>query len=609
MKLREKSIAVITTTYFLTFIILFMVCGTIIMKGFKSIEDRDIIQNVNRIQNAIDYEISSLSLKSKDYASWDSTYRFVEMKSEEYIKSEMTDDTFSNLQINLLAICDNKFNLIFSKGYDIDNSREIPLSSGEIDFLTDIKNNTLINSIDEKTNISGVIVMDNRPMQISIRNILTSESKGPSKGFLITGRFLDSKEINNISKMLNIDFTLLPMKIVSKNLTENLSKTKLELLKNNNIVINALSINSVAGYVLKKDIYGGAAFAIKVPMERIIMSQGRTSLQYLVISLFVIGLVFLVVTTILLDRLVLKRILKLNAKVNEIGHKEDFSIRVEISGKDEISNLSESVNSMLMTLEGSFNKLKYTNEKLKELDELKNIFISSVSHELRTPLTSILGFANLIKKKFVKNILPSINIEDEKVRKASDQLIGNAEIIISEGERLTKIVNGVLDLSKIEAGKIDWKEEDVNIGEIIDKALVATEVIIKQKGLKLIKELETSIPIITGDKDKLMQAVINLISNAAKFTEKGTITCHTSFNNTEVIVSIIDTGIGIDEKNKEVIFEKFKQLEDNRANKPMGTGLGLPICKSIIEHHGGKIWVEGSLNKGSKISFSLPIKQ
>lgn len=608
MKLREKSIAVIITAYFITFILLFLVCGTIIMNSFKNLENSDVIKNVNRIQSAIDYDINSLSLKSKDYASWDSTYEFMETKNQEYIKSEMVNDTFSNLQLNFLAIMDNKLNSIFTKGFDIENSEEVPLSSGEREFLAEIKNNNLTKNIDEKNDIHGLILMDDKPMLISIRSILTSESKGPSKGYLITGRFLDNKEIANIEKIINEDFTILLVKNISGSLPENLNKKRLDL-QNNNIVVNALSINSVAGYVLNKDIYGGSTFIIKVPMERIIMFQGRTSMQYLVISLFTIGFVFLIVTTILLDRLVLKRMLKLNAKVNEIGYKEDFSMRVEVSGKDEISSLSESVNSMLMTLEASFNKLKFTNEKLQELDELKNEFISTVSHELRTPLTSILGFANLIKRKFIKTIIPAITTEDEKVSRASKQIIGNAEIIISEGERLTQIINDVLDLSKIEAGKVDWKVEDLSIGDVIDKALTTTETIIKQKELKLIKEIDKDLPFIKGDKDKLMQVVINLISNAVKFTEKGSITCRASFNHREIIVSIIDTGIGIDEKNKKVIFEKFKQLEDNRENKPMGTGLGLPICKSIIEHYNGKIWVEKNLNKGSKFSFSLPIRK
>lgn len=609
MKLRKKSIVIITTAYVITSLTLFLTCGTIIMGSFKGLEDRELTLNVNRIKGAINYDIASLSFKSKDYASWDSTYNFIESRSEEYIRSEMSDDTFSNLQMNLIAMLDNKLNLVFTKNFDIDNQKEIPISNGESDFLNKIRTSSILRSTNEKDGIKGVVLIDNTPMLVSIRYILDSDSKGPSRGYMVTGRFLDGKEMSDITEIINTDFQITPVTSSGKGIPDKLSKKEIDSLGSGSTLIKSLSSTAIAGYVLQKDIYGNPAIIVKVPMERYIMIQGRTSMKYLVIILFTIGFVFLSVAVILQDRLVLKRVLKLNKEVNEIGVKENFSMRVEVRGNDEISNLSGSVNSMLMTLESSFNRLKDSNEKLKELDELKNEFISTVSHELRTPLTSILGFAKLIKKKVNKSILPATDMKDEKLNKAVEQILSNSEIIISEGERLTQIVNNVLDISKIEAGKIDWKQEEVSIEEVIDKSYAATAALIRGKKLKWTKDIQEELPVVMGDKEKLIQVVINLISNAVKFTDEGSITCSAYVNGRELITSLSDTGMGIDEKHKTTIFEKFKQLEDNRLNKPAGTGLGLPICKNIIEHHGGRIWVEGCLNRGTTFLFSLPINK
>ncbi|OQW98735.1 MAG: hybrid sensor histidine kinase/response regulator [Desulfobacteraceae bacterium A6] len=254
--------------------------------------------------------------------------------------------------------------------------------------------------------------------------------------------------------------------------------------------------------------------------------------------------------------------------------------------------------------------------KEKEIDGMKTDFISTVSHELRTPLTSVLGFAKIIKRKLNDDIFPQVKTEDKKIHRAINQVDGNIGIIISEGERLTKLINDVLDIAKMEAGKIEWKKEALSVGEIIERAATATSALFEQKGLRLVKDIEDGLPEITGDRDRLMQVIINLISNAVKFTDKGSITCRAKkvWNEKEeladfVEISVIDTGIGVTKEDYANVFEKFKQVGDVLTDKPTGTGLGLPICKQIVGHHGGRIWVESEFGKGSAFSFTLPVRR
>ncbi|MGE5107046.1 MAG: GAF domain-containing protein, partial [Sphingobacteriales bacterium] len=244
----------------------------------------------------------------------------------------------------------------------------------------------------------------------------------------------------------------------------------------------------------------------------------------------------------------------------------------------------------------------------EKANEAKSAFLSTVSHELRTPLTSVLGFAKIIKKRLEEKIFPIIDKADIRTGKTISQISENLHVVISEGERLTTLINDVLDLAKIEAGKMEWNQESVSMSEVAERAIAATTSLFDQKNIKLIKQIETDIPEITGDRDKLIQVIINLISNSVKFTDKGSITCRVHQQENVIIVSIIDTGIGIAPEDFGAVFEQFKQVGgDTLTDKPKGTGLGLPICKEIVEHHGGRIWVESKVGKGSTFSFALPI--
>jgi signal transduction histidine kinase/CheY-like chemotaxis protein/ligand-binding sensor domain-containing protein len=243
----------------------------------------------------------------------------------------------------------------------------------------------------------------------------------------------------------------------------------------------------------------------------------------------------------------------------------------------------------------------------EEADAAKSAFLSTVSHELRTPLTSVLGFAKIIKKRLEERIFPLIHTDDRRILQTMQQVEENLKVVVGEGERLTKLIDDVLDLAKIEAGKLEWHMDAVTIPDIVDHATAATASLFEQKGLRLVKQLDADLPGVTGDRDRLIQVVINLISNAVKFTESGSITCRARRRGGEIVVSVADTGMGIAPVDQPKVFERFKQVGDTLTDKPKGTGLGLPICREIVEHHGGRIWVESELGKGSTFSFALPL--
>ncbi|MBI4782837.1 MAG: PAS domain S-box protein [Oscillatoriophycideae cyanobacterium NC_groundwater_1537_Pr4_S-0.65um_50_18] len=242
----------------------------------------------------------------------------------------------------------------------------------------------------------------------------------------------------------------------------------------------------------------------------------------------------------------------------------------------------------------------------KEIDKMKTDFISTVSHELRTPLTSVLGFASIIQEKLENDIFPVLTTDDRKLQKTIKRVNDNLNIIVSEAERLTSLINDVLDIAKMEAGKVEWQMQPLDPVELVEWAANSTAALFATNGLRLVNEAEAELPQIMGDRNRLLQVLINLISNAVKFTEAGTVTCQIKPAKNGVCISIVDTGVGIAPEDQPKVFEKFRQVGDTLTDKPKGTGLGLPICKQIVDHHGGKIWVESELGKGSTFSFIIP---
>jgi signal transduction histidine kinase/DNA-binding response OmpR family regulator len=254
-----------------------------------------------------------------------------------------------------------------------------------------------------------------------------------------------------------------------------------------------------------------------------------------------------------------------------------------------------------------FEEARLARASAEEADAAKSSFLSTVSHELRTPLTSVLGFAKIIRRRLEERLFPLIPDVDHKVVQAKQQVVENLGVVVSEGERLTKLIDDVLDLAKIEAGKFTWNLTSVSLKDVIDRAVAATASLFEAKKLMLLRDLDPDLPTITGDQDRLIQVVINLISNAVKFTDSGSIKCAAHQRDNDLVVSVTDSGIGIAPDDQPKVFEKFKQVGDTLTDKPKGTGLGLPICKEIVEYHGGRIWVESEPGKGSTFSFTLPI--
>jgi signal transduction histidine kinase/Na+/proline symporter len=283
--------------------------------------------------------------------------------------------------------------------------------------------------------------------------------------------------------------------------------------------------------------------------------------------------------------------------VSSVSKEEDISLDEVVAilkKSQELMEVNKELKQKSQELKQLTEQLQAANEQLLLTDKLKDDFLATVTHEIRTPLTSIKALSEILYDN------------DDLEHEERQHFLST---IIKESDRLSRLINQVLDLEKLESGKVRVLSETIDLQEIIEDSVETIEQLAKEKGVKIKKIIDKNLPVFNGDKDRMMQVMLNLLSNALKFTEaqKGSITITAYVEDNNLYVNVIDDGSGISKDYQELIFDKFYQAHDQTIRKPKGSGLGLAISKRIIELHNGKIWVESKVNKGSKFSFTIPI--
>ena len=293
----------------------------------------------------------------------------------------------------------------------------------------------------------------------------------------------------------------------------------------------------------------------------------------------------------------------------------DVSATVRAERRLEILNrhLRDAVKERTRRLAEKAAELEQANQRLTELDQLKSGFLATVSHDLRTPLTSIMGFAKLISRDFHKFFAPFASGHERLTRQA-ERIGDNLSIIESEGERLTRLINDFLDLSKIEAGRAQWRDAQVDTAGLLARAASAVSADFEAKPeVTFSMNIPPDLPPLFIDPDRLSQVLLNLLGNAAKFTDAGSVRLTATATADCLRVEVADTGQGVSRDSLEKIFDKFHQAQagDTVADlrQRQGTGLGLAICRQIVEHYEGHIWCESELGRGSTFVMELPLSQ
>ena len=362
----------------------------------------------------------------------------------------------------------------------------------------------------------------------------------------------------------------------------------------------------IAGY--EKEGYNLGDFAggisITVPMESFYENLISTIKNYLVLIVITVVL-SLIVCYILMRLFVADPIQHLSKITKAMGKGELNSDLSKVKAYGEVKSLANDFDIMAEKLRRMYTELEQkVNERTKQLvkankdlirsNQLQSEFLANMSHELRTPLTSIIAFTEIMLEQ----------AEEEGNKEQAENLKDMQEC----GQKLVSMINDLLDMAKIEAGQMQVSLVSTDLSDValsVEKTLTP---LAKIKGIELVSNIGYEIPLIIADPDRLRQTLLNLVGNGIKFTpDGGTVMINAEIKGDEVIVAVEDSGIGIKKENLQMVFDKFKQESSLSTKNNHGTGLGLAIAKNLVELHGGEIWVESEINKGSTFKFTVPI--
>src|SRR4030042_1839881 len=347
MSLRKKTFLIIGVTTISLVAILYIISKNILLDSFAKLEAQDTHKNVERALAALTDDLTKLQEVTRDWAAWDDTYAFINGDNDAYVNINIVDSAFTTLRLDLMAFVHSSGRIVYRKAFDMHQKKTIPFPEDVSKHLSG--NSLLLRHSDATSSIRGIILFSENPVLIAASPILTSEEKGPVRGTLIFGRYLNKAEIKRLAE--NTYLSLAVHRLDDSEISHDLIKARELLSKGSQIHIEPLSEESITGYTLLNDIYGQPALILSVNMPRNIYQQGRTTVQYLLLSLLVVGLLFGTLTLLILEKYVLPKLALISQSIKNIGITGDLSTRVAMTGGDELSHLAEEINEMLQKLE------------------------------------------------------------------------------------------------------------------------------------------------------------------------------------------------------------------------------------------------------------------
>ncbi|MBE9224421.1 HAMP domain-containing protein [Phormidium sp. LEGE 05292] len=383
MKLKTKTLLTVALTLAGLISVLYTVSSTILLGSLAQAEKESSHQTVEGVLNIFTQNQENFSSRYDDWSAWDDTYTFINDGNKRYIESNLVPAQLANLKVNLVLFINKSGQQIFGTTFNISERKLQPVPQDFNQHLT--PNSLLVKHQNSNSQLNGILIVNQMPMLITSKPILTSEGLGPIRGTLIFGRYLDQDNIKKLSQISRLPLTI--QNYNDPQMASDFQTARSFLSQEKSIWVQPLNQETMGGYALLKDIYGQPALLLRVDIPRTTYQQAKTSQLYLIISLVIVGIVFTGVTLLLLERLVLRRLINLSREVKNIGTTGDLSRRISVVGKDELSSLSESINWMLLTLENLLKDLRSEREKSERL--LLNILPSPIADRLKQEESNI----------------------------------------------------------------------------------------------------------------------------------------------------------------------------------------------------------------------------
>jgi signal transduction histidine kinase len=568
MKIRLKSLIALLATTICLLIIIHFISAVTIEDNFSKIEENEVTQTIMQLHIAATRRYIELDGKLADWSQKNETYEFIRSQKQNSSNHEtlISVDAMRNIGVNYALLLDE--NGVYITGFGL-NLTTLQVISVPEELLTKVSEKDIwdLKSIDATTN--GFIEINDQPMLLASRPILTSEGNGPVRGVLIFARYFDKEEITQLSYLLRLPLTI-------QSFSDWKTNNPIQTTPLAASYVKPLSQQSIAGYDIINDINGQPAFVLGAVSLRTVYSQGLRTISYIDQALILSGIIFSFIIVLILEGSVLNRLSKLTNAMLKLGASDKQSRMLPVSGNDEITWLTQSINKLLNEIHLQSLKLQ-KNERLSAIGELAR----QVGHDLRNPLTSSNNAVYYLKKK------GGACTERER-----ETMLG---IIENDIKRADKTITNLVDYSS----EIFVNPQKCSTKELLTVTLAHIAI---PDRICIIDETSDKHSFYV-DKEEIKKVFLALIKNAVEaISNEGTIKIESTQGQSTIQINFIDTGTGIPEKLVPKIFTPLV------TTKAQGIGFSLAICKRIIEAHGGTINLESQFGKGSTFTITLPIQ-
>jgi signal transduction histidine kinase len=566
MKIRIKTLIALLVTTLCLFIIIHCTSASVIRDNFSKIEEDEITQTIVRLHIAATSRYTDLDAKLVNWAQQDATYEFIKSQNNSNPESYISALTMQNLGINYAIFLDENGKYVTGLGLNLTSLQFMAVPDNMLTLVSSEEQIWDLKKLESYT--CGYIQVDGQPMLLASRPILTTNGNGPARGVLIFARYFDKMELTTLSYVLRVQLTM-----------QTVAAWKADNFNQNGTLaasyVIPLNDQSIAGYDIIEDIKGQPLFVLGAVSPRTVYSQGIKAMDFIDQTLILSGIIFTIIISIVLEYSVLNRLGKLTKSVKKLGSVDGQSQMFAVTGNDEVTWLTRSINGLLKEIQLQSIKLQKS-ERLSAIGELAR----QVGHDLRNPLTSINNAVYYLKHKG--------NACNENDRKTM------LTIIEKDIQRADKTITSLVDYSTelfVDLQKCTTKRL---LRAALAKLTIPTYVNIIDKTSDAHR--------LEADKEKLEKVFREIIKNAVEaISKEGTLTVESKQVDSNIQITFADNGVGIPEKIVPKIFAPLM------TTKAQGIGFSLAIIKRIIEAHGGTISFESQVGKGTTFTVILHI--
>ena len=562
----------------------YFVAGNFVERQLRVLEVKDAFKRLDDLHHALGVLQADLSTLTGDWAQWDQLYRYTTGDYPPFTEYNLEPQSIARLRLDLFVILDIHGAPLFAKVLDVGGQSLSDIPPDLVAMLG--QHGELVHAENPRTLDAGILGTSAGAFLVSSQPILDYEGKQQS-GRLIMGRSMQGFVVPALSSMTGERWELVAA-------GEDSAGQPYRVNGRDQLLIAG---DALVGRTSLEDLWKHTAVTVQVRMERPIESMLRNARRYLLLTGAAIGLLSCIVVLVIVRRNVIKPLEDLTGALVSVGADGTVHTRVpESAATLEFSMLSRSINAMLQQLEEQ-QKMQRDRDAALEANRLKSEFLATMSHEIRTPMNGVLGMCELLQRTEL----------NPRQRHLSDTILRSARSLLD-------ILNDTLDFSKIEAGKLQLESAVFGPQDLMHNVTAPFVAAAQAKGLDFFVRVESDVPeLVVGDALRLRQILNNLISNAVKFTDEGSVSALCTLaavdaEHVELCFTVTDTGIGISQDAQRRVFEPFAQAERNTSRRFGGTGLGLAIVRRLVDVMRGRLGVQSEPGRGSTFWFTAVLQ-